>query len=84
LATISAERTNSLLESGEGQAEALLGGYHVAYLIGAALAVVAIIAATTILRDESPATAMAGADAHGQPGAPEEADAAAEPAYDIV
>src|SRR5215213_8496009 len=37
LATISAERTNSLLASGEGQAEALLGGYHIAYLIGAAL-----------------------------------------------
>jgi EmrB/QacA subfamily drug resistance transporter len=65
LATISAERTQSLLASGEGQAEALLGGYHVAYLIGAALAVVAIIAAATVLRSESPAAATA---AHGQPG----------------
>ncbi len=60
LATISAERTNSLLASGEGQAEALLGGYHVAYLIGAALAVVAIVVGLTVLRDaESPATAAA-------------------------
>ncbi|HEX5895352.1 MAG TPA: DHA2 family efflux MFS transporter permease subunit [Thermoleophilaceae bacterium] len=84
LATISAERTNSLLESGEGQAEALLGGYHVAYLIGAALAVVAIIAATTILREESPATAMAGAEAHGQHGAPDEAQSATGPAFDTA
>jgi EmrB/QacA subfamily drug resistance transporter len=74
LATISAERTESLLASGEVQAEALLGGYHVAYLIGAALAVVAIIAAVTVLRSESPAAATA---AHGQPG---EAQPAYEPA----
>jgi MFS family permease len=66
LATISAERTNSLLASGDSQAEALLGGYHVAYLIGAALAVVAIVAATTILREQSPAAAVAGAEAHGR------------------
>jgi EmrB/QacA subfamily drug resistance transporter len=64
LATISAERTDSLLASGEGRLEALLGGYHVAYLIGAALAVVAIIAAVTVLREESPATATARGDAH--------------------
>jgi MFS family permease len=69
LATISAERTNSLLASGEGQAEALLGGYHVAYLIGAVLAVVAIAVGLTVLRDaESPATAAHGAHpGEGQP-----------------
>src|SRR5215208_6199436 len=67
LATISAERAHSLLASGDSQAEALLGGYHVAYLIGAALAVVAIAAATTILREQSPAAAMAGAESHAEP-----------------
>ena len=36
----------------ESAAAALTGGYHLAYLIGAALAVVAIIAAVTILRSE--------------------------------
>jgi EmrB/QacA subfamily drug resistance transporter len=65
LATISAERTDSLLAAGESQAEALLGGYHVAYLIGAALAVVAIVAAATVLRSESPVAAMAGGDTRG-------------------
>jgi EmrB/QacA subfamily drug resistance transporter len=82
LATISAERTNSLLASGEGQAEALLGGYHVAYLIGAALAVVAIVVAVTVLRSESPAAAFAGADPHGRPGEPDQAEAQGAPAYD--
>jgi EmrB/QacA subfamily drug resistance transporter len=82
LATISAERTQSLLEAGEGRADALLGGYHVAYLIGAALAVVAIIVGVTVLREESPAAAMAGA--HGQPGAPAEANPATGPAFETA
>ena len=49
LATISTERTKSLLDDGESTAAALTGGFHVAYLIGAALAVVAIVAAVTVL-----------------------------------
>jgi EmrB/QacA subfamily drug resistance transporter len=59
LATISTERTASLLADGESQAAALTGGFHVAYLIGAGAAVLAIIAAATVLRSESPAGAMA-------------------------
>ena len=50
LATLSTERTKALLEDGESTAAALTGGFHLAYLIGAALAVVAIVAAVTILR----------------------------------
>jgi EmrB/QacA subfamily drug resistance transporter len=77
LATVSAERTRSLLADGESALEALNGGYHLAYLIGAALMVVAIMSAVTILR-EQPMAEMAAA--HGAPG--EEAGAAsAEPAY---
>ncbi|HEV7846246.1 MAG TPA: DHA2 family efflux MFS transporter permease subunit [Thermoleophilaceae bacterium] len=72
LATLSTERTASLLSDGEGQLEALNGGYHLAYLIGAAAAVIAIVGAVTVLRSESPAGAMA--DAHGEPHG--------EPAYD--
>ena len=79
LATISTERTQSLLDDGESGASALLGGYHVAFLIGAALAVAAIVAAVTVLRSQSPAemAAMAhgGADPHGAP------EGAGEPAY---
>jgi MFS family permease len=80
LATLSTERTASLLADGESQAAALNGGFHLAYLIGAGAAALAIIAAVTVLRSESPAGAMA--DAHGEPGAPDQADARGEPAYD--
>jgi MFS family permease len=82
LATLSTERTKTLLEDGESTAAALTGGFHLAYLIGAALAVVAIIAAVTVLREGSPAAAMAGA--HGQPGAPDEAQPATGPAFDTA
>jgi MFS family permease len=75
LATISTERTQTLLDSGESTASALTGGFHLAYLIGAALAVVAIVAAVTILRSEQPAAA-AEPETHGVHGAP-----SAEPAY---
>ena len=79
LATISTERTQSLLDDGESGASALLGGYHVAFLIGAALAVAAIVAAVTVLRSQSPAEMAAMAHGGGDPhGAPE---GAGEPAY---
>jgi predicted MFS family arabinose efflux permease len=73
LATISTERTQALLDQGESTASALTGGFHVAYLIGAALAVVAIAVAVTVLRSEKPMGATAEAGAHGAEGA--------EPAY---
>ena len=80
LATISTERTQSLLDDGDSTASALLGGYHVAFLIGAALAVVAIVAAVTVLRSQSPeemaAMAHGGANAQGAP------EGVGEPAYD--
>jgi EmrB/QacA subfamily drug resistance transporter len=82
LATLSTERTKTLLEDGESTAAALTGGFHLAYLIGAALAVVAIIAAVTVLREGSPAAAMA--EAHGQPSAPHEAEPATGPAFDTA
>jgi EmrB/QacA subfamily drug resistance transporter len=75
LATVSTERTDSLLSAGKSLAEALNGGFHLAYAIGAALAVVAIVTAVTVLREQSPAAMAA---AHGAP------EGAGEPAYDIV
>src|SRR5215208_1191745 len=62
LATLSTERTQSLLEDGEPTASALTGGFHLAYLIGAVLALVAIVAAVTVLRDERPAEMAAHAE----------------------
>src|ERR1700709_1604649 len=76
LATLSTERTQSLLDSGTSNAQALTSGYHVAYLIGAGLAAIAVAIAVFVLRDPDPA-AMA---AHGAP-APEVETSAAEPAY---
>src|SRR5215210_2385152 len=62
LATVSAERTQALLADGESALEALNGGYHLAYLIGMATMLVAIVAAVTILREqEMPAGAAQGA-----------------------
>jgi EmrB/QacA subfamily drug resistance transporter len=69
LATISTERTDALLAEGKSMAEALNGGYHLAYAVGAAATVVAIVTAVTVLRSQSPA-AMAAAhaeQAHGEP-----------------
>ena len=48
LATLSTERTESLVADGESVATALNSGYHLAYLIGAALTVVAIVVAFVV------------------------------------
>jgi hypothetical protein len=57
LATLSTERTNGLLADGESSASALNSGYHLAYLIGAMLVVVAIAVAATVLQSEEAAKA---------------------------
>jgi EmrB/QacA subfamily drug resistance transporter len=76
LATISTQRTDTLLAEGKSMAEALNGGYHLAYLVGAGATAVAILTAVTVMRSQSPAMAAAhGEQAHGEP-------ARGEPAYD--
>ncbi len=69
-----------LLDDGVSNASALTSGYHVAYLIGAGLAAIAVAIAVFVLRDPDPATMAA----HGAP-APdaeqEHGDRAAAPAY---
>ena len=52
LATFSSERTNGLVADGASQAAALNAGYHLAYLIGAALVAVAIVVALTVLQSD--------------------------------
>jgi EmrB/QacA subfamily drug resistance transporter len=54
LATFATERTEGLLADGEPAAEALNSGYHLAYLIGAGLVLVAIALALTALRARIP------------------------------
>jgi EmrB/QacA subfamily drug resistance transporter len=61
LATLATERTDALLADGVSSAAALNSGYHLAYLIGAALVGLAIVAAIVIVRSE-PEAAIAHAD----------------------
>jgi EmrB/QacA subfamily drug resistance transporter len=75
LATLSTERTSSLLADGEGQLQALNSGYHLAYLIGAGLAAIAAAIAIFVLRAPAPGEMPAHAE-------PEPAgDGEREPAY---
>jgi EmrB/QacA subfamily drug resistance transporter len=57
LATFATERTEGLLADGESAATALNSGYHLAYLIGAGLVLVAIAIAVTVLRSPVPEAA---------------------------
>ena len=52
LATLAATRTDDLRGAGHSAAAALNGGYHLAYVVGAALVVAAIAVALTVLRPE--------------------------------
>jgi EmrB/QacA subfamily drug resistance transporter len=53
LATLATQRTDSLLADGASTASALNSGFHLAYVIGAALVVVAFAVAVKVLRDDS-------------------------------
>jgi EmrB/QacA subfamily drug resistance transporter len=54
LATLAASRTDTLLADGQATAPALTDGYHLAFRIGAALVLVAIVIALTVLRSDTP------------------------------
>jgi EmrB/QacA subfamily drug resistance transporter len=70
LATFATERTEGLLADGEPAAEALNSGFHLAYLIGAGLIVVAIVIAVTVLRVRAPEAAVEPAAPPLEPVAP--------------
>ncbi len=55
LATLSETRTENLLAEGEDRLAALTGGYHVGFIVGAALVGIAIVVAVTVLREARPA-----------------------------
>jgi sugar phosphate permease len=52
LATLSTTRTNDLLAAGTSTASALTSGYHLAFVVGAALVLAAIAVAVTALEPE--------------------------------
>jgi EmrB/QacA subfamily drug resistance transporter len=58
LATLSTTRTDSLIDAGESTPSALTGGYHLAFLIGAALVAAAVVVAVTVLKPAEPAGAQ--------------------------
>jgi hypothetical protein len=60
LATLASERTEALAADGVANAAALNSGYHLAYLIGAALIGVAIVAALVVLRSPKERAEVAG------------------------
>ncbi|HVD87125.1 MAG TPA: DHA2 family efflux MFS transporter permease subunit [Solirubrobacterales bacterium] len=61
LATLSTERTQSLIGAGTSHAQALASGYHVAYFVGAGLAAIAVAIAVLVLRSPRPQLAVAAA-----------------------
>jgi MFS family permease len=54
LATLSSSRTDALREGGQSLASALTSGYHLAYLIGAALVLAAIAVGLTVVKSDRP------------------------------
>jgi MFS family permease len=59
LATLSATRTGDLAATGQSTAEALTGGYHLAFLIAAGLVMAAIAVAVGVLQGEKKASRRA-------------------------
>ncbi|MFL4907989.1 MFS transporter [Streptomyces sp. MMS24-I2-30] len=64
LATLAGSRSDTLLGQGKNPAEAMTGGYHVSFLVAAALEVVGVALAAFVLR--APKAAVAPADAAEQ------------------
>jgi EmrB/QacA subfamily drug resistance transporter len=73
LATLASERTDTLRAGGDSVNAALNGGFHLAYLIGAALVGVAIVVALSVLRSGSPAGAAHQPEPHADRRRPEPA-----------
>jgi EmrB/QacA subfamily drug resistance transporter len=54
LATLAATRSDELLANGDSTPEALVGGYHFAFVVAAGLVVAAIVVTLTVLRRGAP------------------------------
>jgi EmrB/QacA subfamily drug resistance transporter len=62
LASLAAARTDALTEGGDAPLEALLGGYHAAFLVGALFGIVGAVLSAALIRAGKPA----GANVHGE------------------
>jgi MFS family permease len=71
LASVAASRTSHLLATGHGHLDSLVGGYHIAFMIGAAFAALAAVLAARLLR----APAAEAAEQHASAGASASASA---------
>ncbi len=67
LATLAASRTSDLRDAGHTAASALNDGYHLAYLVGAALVVSALIVALAVIRPAAAGDQHAHAHPTGEP-----------------
>jgi len=76
LATLSTTRSDNLIHDGKSTAAALTGGYHLAFLIGAALVVAAIVVAATVLEPEKQAEGRMAPDGEEAGGGPAYSEAA--------
>jgi hypothetical protein len=76
LATVSASRSDNLIADGDATASALTSGFHLAYVIGAALVAVAIAVAVMVIRSDALADQEDGAEPHPVPGEPAYSEAA--------
>jgi len=63
LASLAASRTTSLRASGDGPLAALVGGYHVAFVVGALFAAAAALLGAVLFRSNAPQQAHEGAPA---------------------
>src|SRR5712691_1586974 len=66
LATVSSNPTGQLIAQGHGTAAALSGGYHLAWAIGAALGVISIVLAATVVKSETPASTESASEEEAQ------------------
>jgi MFS family permease len=69
LASLAASRTDTLVAAGDGRLAALTGGYHLAFVVGAAFAVGAAVLGAVLLRTAHPAAEHGGERAIGAPAA---------------
>ena len=76
LATVSSTRTDTLIDRGESTASALTSGYHLAFLIGAALVALAIIIAIAVLEPTERAEERATGGPREEAGEPAYSEAA--------
>src|SRR3954453_8184355 len=67
LASLAATRTDTLLADGSDQLSALTGGYHLAFIVGAAFAATAAILGGTLLHEGQAVHAHHGEEAMGDP-----------------